>query len=160
MAKLTDFTEGKQVEKATDSKLGLVKGGGDVHINNDGEMEIINNYGGPFKVSLSGTSVGIGGGRIHDGTGSQHTIILVQPDNSLTVTAGTTNAIWIEIEVDGEGSVSTDYVKTTSTTQAPTYSGSGTVFYILLANITYNEAGVAFIQQAHFGDIVINGISY
>lgn len=160
MANLRDFTDETQIKKATDSQLGLVKGGGDVHINNDGQIEIINNYGGPFKVSLSGTSISVGGGRIHNGTGSQHTIILIQPDSSLTVTAGTTNAIWIEIEIDGEGSVSTDYVKTTSTTQAPTYSGSGTVFYILLANITYNEGGVAFLQQCHFGDIIINGISY
>lgn len=159
MAKLTDFTGDMQAEKATDSKLGLVKGGGDVHINNDGQIEVINNYGGPFKVSLSGTTVNIGGGRIHDGTASQHTIILVQPDNSLTATTGTTNAIWIEIEND-EGTVTTSYVKTTSTTQAPAYSGTGTVFYILLANITYNEAGVAFIQQCYFGDIIINGVSY
>lgn len=159
MSKLTDFTGDSAVEKATDSKLGLVKGGGDVHINDDGQIEVINNYGGPFKVSLSGITVGVGGGRIHDGTASQHTIILVQPDNSLTVTAGTTNAIWMEIEND-EGTISTSYVKTTSTTQAPTYSGTGTVFYILLANITYNEAGVAFIQQCHFGDIIISGVSY
>ena len=159
MAKLTDFTGDMAAEKATDSKLGLVKGGGDVHINNNGELEIINNYGGPFKVSLSGTTIGVAAGRIHDGYASQHTIILVQPDDSLTVTAGTTNAIWIEIEND-EGTVTINYVKTTSTTQAPTYSGTGTVFYILLANIVYNEAGVAFIQQCHFGDIIVNGISY
>ena len=64
MAKLTDFTGDTEVEKATNSKLGLVKGGADVFINENGEMEIMNSYGGSFRVSVSGTTATIGEGRI------------------------------------------------------------------------------------------------
>ena len=41
MANLRDFTEDIGVQKATDARLGLVKGGGDTHINDDGQIEIL-----------------------------------------------------------------------------------------------------------------------
>ena len=159
MANLRDFTEDIGVQKATDARLGLVKGGGDTHINDDGQIEILNNYGGPFKVSLSGTTIYIDSGRIHDGNNPAHTVILVQPYDSLTVTEGTTNAIWMVISVVDD-SINVGYMKTTSTTQAPVITTEGTFFCILLASIAYTESGVPLIQQSHYGDIIINGVSY
>ena len=156
MSNLKDYTGDSEVGKATDSSLGLIKGGGDVHINSEGQIEVLNNYGGPFKVSLSNSTINIASGRIHNGTEPQHTVILVQPSSALTVTEGTTNAIWIVINQNGNST----YMKTTSTTEAPTVTTPGTFFCILLASIAYTEGGTALIQQCHYGDIIINGVSY
>ena len=155
MANLKDYTESLGIDKATDSKLGLVKGGGDTHINDNGQIEIINSYGGPFKVSLDGTTVYISSGRIHIGNDPEHLLVTVEPSQTLTVTTGTLNAIWIIINESGN----TSYVKTNSSIQAPSVSTPGTYFCILLGMIVYN-GGVAYIQQCHYGDIIINGISY
>ena len=157
MANLKDYGKDFEVAKATDSKLGLVKGGMDTHINENGEIELINNYGGPFKVWLEGTTIHIDSGLIHDGFDPLHTIILAT-GSTLTAeaTANTTNLIWMIVNQNYNYS----FVKTTGSVQAPSVSGEGTFFCILLATITYNNVGVPYLMQCHFGDIIINGISY
>lgn len=154
MANLTDYTQSVGIEKATDSKLGLVKGGMDTHINDNGEIEVVNSYGGPFKVSLSGAVVTIDSGRIHNGNNPQH-IIIPKASETLEITTGTLNAIWIVINQNGNAS----FVKTNQITAGPVVTGEGTFFCILLALIVYNN-DAPYIQQCHFGDIIINGVSY
>ena len=154
MSNLRDYTQEEAVSKATDSKLGLVKGGIDTHINDNGEIEVLYSYAGPFKVTLSGTTATIDSGRIHNGTLPNHIVIPIQ-SSTLTVTENTLNAIWIEINQNGNVS----FVKENQINSAPSISGEGTFFCILLALIVYNN-GTPLIQQCHFGDIIINGISY
>ena len=154
MANLREFTEDIGIGKATDSKLGLVKGGMDAHINENGEIEVINSYGGPFKVSLSGAVATIDSGRIHNGTLPQHIITSIASD-SLEITIGTLNAIWIVVNQNGNAS----FMKTNYITAGPEVTGEGTFFCFLLAVIVYNDSA-PYIQQCHFGDIVINGVSY
>lgn len=154
MSNLRDFTGDAEIQKATNSSFGLVKGGADVFINENGEMEIMNSYGGSFRVSVSGTTATIGEGRIHNGIDPQHAIIS-RASSTLQITANTLNAIWIIINQNGNSS----YTKTNNLTAAPVVSGEGTFYCILLAVIGY-DGNTPFVQQCHFGDIIINGIWY
>ena len=154
MAKLQDFTGDAEIQKATNSSLGLVKGGADVFINGDGEMEIMNSYGGSFRVSVSGTTATIGEGRIHNGIDPEH-IIISHSSETIQITQFTFNAIWIIIDQNGN----VTYAKTNNLTAAPSVSGEDTYYCILLAVIGY-DGTTPFVQQCHFGDIIINGIWY
>lgn len=154
MSNLRSYAGDTEIQKATNSSLGLVKGGADVFINDDGEMEIMNSYGGSFRVSVSGTTATIGEGRIHNGIAPQHAIISRAP-STIQITANTVNAIWIVINQNGNS----NYMKTNNLIAAPTVSGEGTFCCILLAVIGYN-GDTPFVQQCHFGDIIITGIFY
>lgn len=154
MSKLTDFTDDTEIQKATNSRLGLVKGGKDIYVDSDGQMEVMNGYGGSFKVSVDGVTATIGEGRIHNGLAPQH-IIISKEQSTMSITTGTLNAIWIVLDQNGNSS----YYKTNQITAGPVVSGEGTFYCILLAVIGY-ENNVAIVQQCHFGDIIINGIWY
>lgn len=155
MANLRDFTRtgsGGTAAIATDTTLGVVKGGGDTHINPQGQIEIVGGYGGPFKVTLQSiTSVSIAEGRVHNGTAPEHTII-TKSSSTLSITASTLNAIWMVIDEDG----AVTYAKTNSLSQGPIISETGTYSCILLAVVS--NAGV--VQQVHFGDVIMNGLYY
>lgn len=154
MSNLRGYTGDQEIKVATNSALGLVKGGGDIFINENGEMEVMNGYGGAFKVTVNGTTATIGEGRIHNGIDPQHAIIS-RASSTLQITANTLNAIWIIINQNGNSS----YTKTNNLTAAPVVSGEGTFYCILLAVIGY-DGNTPFVQQCHFGDIIINGIWY
>lgn len=154
MSNLRSYTGDEEIKLATNSTPGLVKGGKDIYVDEDGEMEIMNSYGGSFRVSVSGTTATIGEGRIHNGIDPQHAIIS-RASSTLQITANTLNAIWIIINQNGNSS----YTKTNNLTAAPVVSGEGTFYCILLAVIGY-DGNTPFVQQCHFGDIIINGIWY
>lgn len=152
MSNLRNYTGDEEIKLATNSTPGLVKGGADVFINENGEMEIMNSYGGSFRVSVSGTTATIGEGRIHNGVAPEH-IIISHTSETIQITQFTFNAIWIIIDKDQNIS----FAKTNNLQAAP--SGDETDFCILLAVIGYSGA-TPFVQQCHFGDIIINGIWY
>lgn len=154
MANLRDFTNETQIKKATNSTLGLVKGGKDIYIDDQGQMEVMNGYGGPFKVSVSGTTATIDSGRIHNGLEPQHIIIPVA-SSTIAITQGTLNAIWIVINQNGNSS----YMRTNNINAGPEVTGEGTFTCILLALIGYDN-NVPIVQQCNYGDIVINGTYY
>ena len=154
MSNLRNYTGDEEVKAATNSALGLVKGGRDIFINENGEMEVMNGYGGAFKVTVNGATATIGEGRIHNGIAPQH-IIISKTSETMSITTGTLNAIWIVIDQNGNSS----YVKTNNLNAGPVVTGEGQFYCILLAIIGYDN-NTPFVQQCHFGDIIINGVWY